>query len=758
MFICWLLVSCNEKKMVTNQYNIIPLPNLLEPQKGQFTIDQKCKVFISATDPAIKPEIEKFVSQLKLTSGISLDIKETDKNSSPSGKMIFFSQNKDLGDEAYSLEITPEKITAEASTPAGFFYSIQTIKQLLPEAIYGISLTENTSWNLPCVNIKDNPRFPYRGLHMDVSRHFFPKSVVLKQLEIMSHYKLNRLHWHLTDGAGWRIEIDKYPELTEIAAWRPYKTWKEWWNSDRHYCTKDDPRAYGGYFTKEEIKEVLEYAKERHITVIPEIEMPGHSEEVLAVYPQLSCSGRPYVNSDFCIGNEETFHFIENVLTEVMDIFPSQYIHIGGDEAAKDGWRTCPKCQQRMKTEGLKNVDELQSYMIHRVEQFLHSHGRKLLGWDEILEGGLAPDATVMSWQGENGGISAAKSGHTAIMTPGAYCYFDFYQDDPETQPEAIGGYTPIEKVYSYNPVPDSLTETEKKLILGTQANVWAEYISTKEHLEYMAYPRLLALSEVAWTNPENKSWDQFKQRVNFEIPRLQYQDVHPFTLSKEVLFKQKANTSEKYIEVSLESERYPADIHYTLDGSDPTIQSPLYDTPIIITDSAIISARLFIDKQPQGRTSIKRFDYHHAIGKKISYKFPYSPKYTAGGDSALIDGLMGGKGYGDGRWQGFINNDLDVIIDLEKPTEIHYINANFMQAIGPWVWMPHDVEIFTSDDGQNFSLLKKIENPIPKTQEGVIFQDFGFKGATTARFIRYVAHVNDIKNSFIFTDEIIIQ
>ena len=415
--------------------------------------------------------------------------------------------------ESYILSVTPKHILIQASSGAGLFYGIQTLLQL--------SQPSGTGYSIVSVEVQDTPRFAYRGMMLDVSRHFFSKEFVKKQIDALAFYKLNRLHLHLTDAAGWRLEIKKYPLLTEFAAWRTDANWKKWWNGGRKYLRFDEPGASGGYYTQDDMKEIIAYAQQHYITIIPEIEMPAHSEEVLAAYPQLSCSGEPYKNADFCVGNEETFTFLENVLTEVMELFPSEYIHVGGDEAGKAAWKTCPKCQKRMQDEHLSNVDELQSYLIHRIELFLNAHGRKLLGWDEILQGGLAPNATVMSWRGEEGGIAAVRSGHQAIMTPGQYCYLDSYQDAPYSQPEAIGGYLPLEKVYSYNPVSDSLTVEQAKLVYGVQANLWAEYIPTPEHMEYMIHPRILALAEVAWLPPARYSL--------FEFPNTGYKAVFAF-------------------------------------------------------------------------------------------------------------------------------------------------------------------------------------------------------------------------------------
>lgn len=586
--------------------------------------------------------------------------------------------------EGYTLQITSNGIQIEATTHAGLFYGVQSILQL----------AEQGKGAIQAATITDEPRFEYRGIMLDVSRHFRSKEFVKKQIDLLASYKINRLHLHLTDATGWRIEIDKYPRLTEFAAWRKGETWKEWGKGGNQYCEATDPEAKGGYYTKEDIKEILEYARQHCVTVIPEIEMPSHSEEVLTAYPELSCTHKPYKQSDFCVGNEKTFEFLENVLTEVMEMFPSQYIHIGGDEAGKGAWKTCPLCQARMKKEGLKNVDELQSYLIHRIERFLNANGRDLLGWDEILEGGLAPNATVMSWRGEAGGIKAVRASHHAIMTPGEYCYLDGYQDAPYSQPEAIGGYLPLSKVYGYNPVPDSLTTEEAKLIQGVQGNVWAEYIPTDEHMEYMLYPRAIALAEVAWTKPENKSWDSFHERILKIIPQLQAKGYNPFDVSKEI-------------------------------GNRKEAAQPIE---------------------------------HLAVGKKVTFNIPYWPNYPANGEKTLTDGLRGGWNYNDKRWLGFADNHrMDVVIDLEKETDIHSVAADFMQICGPDVYMPAKVIISASTDGKNYTTLAEINHEVVK-DDAVSFKNFGWQGEAKARYIRYQAIANADHGGIQFVDEIVVK
>ena len=589
--------------------------------------------------------------------------------------------------ESYTLSVTPQQIQIRATSGAGLFYGMQTLLQLAQPSGAG-------SYSIASVEIEDTPRFAYRGLMLDVSRHFSTKEFIKKQIDALAYYKINRLHLHLTDAAGWRLEIKKYPLLTDFAAWRTDPTWKQWWNGGRKYVRFDEPGAYGGYYTQDDIREILEYARQHYITVIPEIEMPSHSEEVLAAYPELSCSGEPYKNSDFCVGNEETFTFLENVLTEVMELFPSEYIHIGGDEAGKSAWKTCPKCQKRMKDEHLANVDELQSYLIHRIEKFLNNHGRHLLGWDEILQGGIAPNATVMSWRGEEGGIAAVTSGHRAIMTPGAYCYLDSYQDAPYSQPEAIGGYLPLKKVYSYNPVPASLTAEQAKLVYGVQGNLWVEYIPTPEHVEYMIYPRILALAEVAWTAPERKSWPDFHTRALSAVADLQSKGYHPFDLKKEI-------------------------------GSRPESKQPVS---------------------------------HLALGKKVIYNSPYSPHYPAQGNTALTDGIRGDWTYGDGSWQGFISdNRLDVTIDMEKETSIHSVTAAFMQVVGAEVFLPETVIISISDDGTHFTELQKQHFEVSK-ETPIRFTDISWQGEAKGRYVRYQAQAGSEFGGWIFTDEIIVK
>lgn len=668
--------SCSERKEI----DVIPMPRSVEYHSGNFTISPETKFYTNLSAESRQA----LTDYLEGTSLSSVPFAESATGNNGI-ELNLCDSSIVTGNEAYRIEIVKKGVRLSANTETGIFYGLQTLLQLL---------NNGDNKTLPALMINDSPRFPYRGLHLDVSRHFFDKEFVKKQLNAMAYFKMNRLHWHLTDGAGWRIEIKKYPRLTSFAAWRPFDKLNDWWVEGRTFCEQDDPRAVGGYYTQDDIREVVAYAAERHITIIPEIEMPGHSEEVLATYPELSCSGKPYVNADFCIGTEKTFEFLENVLFEVIDLFPSEYIHIGGDEASKSSWNTCPRCQKRMADEHLNSVEELQSYMIHRIEKFLNDHGRKIIGWDEIIEGGLSPTATVMSWRGEEGGIKAVKAGNQAIMTPGKYCYLDAFQDAPNTQPVAIGGYLTLEKVYSFEPVPDSLSTKEAKLILGVQGNVWTEHIPTPEHYEYMIYPRILALAEIGWSPSEVKKWDNFHTRALQAVNILREQGYNPFPLEKEI-----GDKPESYQKVN-----------------------------------------------------------HLAIGKKVTYANPYSSHYAAQGEKTLVDGVRGGWMYNDDRWQGFIDCDFDVTIDLGKETDIKQVCAEFIQLKGPYVWLPKQVIISSSVDGEHYDTLATVDNDISPDIETLQFKEFGWEGNAKARYIRYKALSNGIDEGWLFTDEIRIK
>lgn len=590
---------------------------------------------------------------------------------------------KGFAPEAYFMKITPKGITIKASDSAGEFYALQTLEQMTGRG---------KEKSIRCCEISDSPRFPYRGLHFDVSRHFRSIDFLKKQIDAMALFKMNRMHIHLTDAAGWRMQVDAYPRLTSFGAWRPEAEWKSWWNGNRKYADEGTEGAYGGYYTKEELRDLIEYAHERHIEIIPEIEMPGHSEEVLAAYPELSCAGEPYRQGEMCIGNEDTFTFVETVLTEVMEVFPSEFIHIGGDEANKEHWKTCPKCLKRMQDESLADVDELQSYMIKRISRFVEAHGKRIIGWDEILDGGLAPGATVMSWRGTQGGIDAMNMEHDVIMTPGRYCYLDHTQDAPFKEPESIGGYLPLDSVYVYEPVEPSMPVEKLHHLLGVQGNLWAEYIPTDEHAEYMYWPRAMAIAETGWSSPEDKDLTDFRQRVCNALDMLKGMGYNVFDLENEYGERKLAQT-----------------------GLD-----------------------------------------HKAKGCKVLYNKPIQEWYPAAGEVTFTDGIIGGWTYSDQRWQGFLS-DIDVTIDLGSVMPVHYIGGTFMQIKGPGVFMPQKVDIYVSEDGDEFTHVAEVWNDVSVNNEDLLFRSFDTICEVNARYVRYHAK-RSIMRGFLFLDEIIIN
>jgi len=506
-----LLLLISVISVAQENLNIIPKPKKITNYIVKFSLNSKTVI---QTNNVESFEAQFLKENIKRQTG--LDLKITSEYHSKN-KILILVTNDDLmfvNKDEYHLVINKDIIEVFASNSKSLFYGVQSLLQTIPNEM-------KDNYEIQGVSIIDYPKFQWRGMHLDVSRHFFPKDFIKKYIDYLAMYKMNTFHWHLTDDQGWRIEIKKYPKLTEVGAWR---------NGSMigHYTDQTfDNIRYGGFYTQEEIKEIVAYAKERHITIIPEIEMPGHALAALASYPEFSCTGGPFevgktwgVLEDVFCPKDETFTFLENVLTEVMALFPSEYIHIGGDESPKVRWKSCPHCQKRIKDENLKDEHELQSYFIQRIEKFVNSKGRKIIGWDEILEGGLAPNAAVMSWRGTEGGIAAAKQKHFVVMSPGSHCYFDHYQGEPKNEPIAFGGYTNVEKVYSFNPIPKELSAEESKYILGAQANLWTEYINTPEHVEYMLFPRIAALSEVVWGTSNPKDYKEFEKRLisHFEI------------------------------------------------------------------------------------------------------------------------------------------------------------------------------------------------------------------------------------------------
>lgn len=696
------------KLQAANEYNIIPFPTELIPQNGNFQFNKKTTIFCSFNDSAVLKIATQFSKQFKLVSGIQLSVKEIG-TSETSNSLIFTSiLNTGESKEAYQLKISSNNIHIIANDPKGFFYALQTLYQLLPTEIYGQKKASNIKWNVPCVTINDTPRFAYRGQHLDVCRHFFPIPFIKKYIDAMVIHKLNTFHWHLTDDQGWRIEIKKYPLLTDIGSKRSETLIGHFYQS---FPQQFDGKPYGGYYTQEECREIVAYAKERFITVIPEIELPGHAQAAIASYPFLSCNQDSTIKvatrwgiipEVFC-PRDTTFSFLENVLSEVIDIFPGKYIHIGGDECPKDRWKTCKDCQALIKKQNLKDEHELQSYFVQRIEKFINSKDRQIIGWDEILEGGLAPNATVMSWRGIAGGIAAAKAGHDVIMTPNKYCYFDHYQADPATEPMTIGGYTPLQKVYDFEPVPAELNDAEAKHILGAQANVWTEYISTTDRIEYMAYPRVAAISEVLWGSKENRNWDSFRKRLPIQFERYKQLNIKPSNVFNDVMFS--CITKDNILQITLNCDNANAIIYYTTNGKIPTTKDSLYNSVILLNNQTIITACAFVNGKKVGKPIKKEYIASKLTGLEY-IQSPVNTWYRGDNIFSLTDGVIGNK-IAYKQWVGIGKaTDGEILVDLKNVQVVKKFTVGLLNAPAMCGMLTPEIKLYGSKDSINYQLL----------------------------------------------------
>lgn len=764
-----LLGACSEP---ARNYDLIPYPDSLTPQRGEFTAAGAPFTCDPQMDEGSKIVAAQFAAKLSDLSGVESTMTQAARASSG----FLFLQDPELPAEGYRLDIARGKTTVRASALPGFLYAVQTLKQLLPTAIYGTQPAPEAAWVLPCVKIEDSPRFRYRGLMLDVARHFFDTAQVKKIIDVMVVHKLNTLHWHLTDDQGWRVEIKRYPELTRYGSIRKQTVIRKEWG---HY----DGTPYGGSYTQDEIRDVVAYATANGITVIPEIDLPGHMLAALACYPRLGCTGGPYkvcerwgVEDDvLCPGREETFTFIENVLTEIMELFPSEYIHIGGDECPKVRWEKCPRCQARIKELGIRSDDRysaehyLQSYVTARVETFLNAHGRRIIGWDEILEGELAEnsDATVMSWRGSEGGIEAARKGHDAIMVPTSHFYFDYYQSrDVDNEPFGIGGYVPIEKVYSYEPYSETMPEEAKAHIIGVQANLWTEYIADNDHMEYMLLPRLAALSEVQWCRPERKQWTRVLESLPHITDIYRQMGLNFATTVFGVHSAVTVNPEKQCTEVTLTTQG-DAPIHYTLDGTEPTAQSTRYTAPIEIREGCTLRARV-LREQMQTHPYTQIFTQSKALGHGAVLNSAPSPKYLFDGAPLLTDGIESGFSYANGAWIGWLDEPLDVTIDMGG--EQTYTSARLGTLVQKveWIFPPTTLTASISDDNRTFTEVGQTRIPMEtaKDADGLKSYTVTFP-ETSARYLRIRATTVDPipawhgargQKAFLFADEIVVE
>jgi hexosaminidase len=756
-------VAYGQQQATQQSISIIPQPVKLTPQNGSFAIGKDTRIFVDPKNEELRKIGEYLARNIAEKTGMQPAVvqKAPDKNSRQHIFLTLSSPIDTLGTEGYTLQVQPTQVVLAAKAPNGIFLGTQTIRQLLPA-------TKTTGTvAIPALEVVDKPRYQWRGMHLDVARHFMPIEFVKEYIDYLAMHKLNTFHWHLTEDQGWRIEIKKYPKLTEVGAWRDgtlighYSDQPHQFSNERH----------GGFYTQEQIKDVVKYAQERYITVVPEIEMPGHAVAALTTYPHLSCTGGPFevekkwgvFDDIFCAGNEQTFTFLEDVMTEVLALFPSKIVHIGGDEAPKTRWKECPKCQKRIKDEGLKDEHELQSYFIQRMEKFLNAKGRTIIGWDEILEGGLAPNAYVMSWRGTEGGIAAAKQHHYVVMTPGSHVYFDHYQGEPSLEPTAIGGLTTLEKVYSFEPTPDVLSPQEKKYILGAQANVWTEYIPTSEHVEYMVFPRISALSEVLWTPASKKNWTDFQNRMQQQYKRYDAMGINYARSTFNVKQQITVDPAQGIATVSLATDAVGPQIFYTLDGSEPTPAAQAYTGPFQLKTSAEIKAASFEGGKQLGKVSSRKLDTHKAFAHTVELKNPPHRSYTAAGPLTLVDGQLATNSFTNGQWLGFLGTDMEAVIDLKDKQRINSITSSFLQTKNDGIHLPAQVEFAISKNGKKFKTVKVVTEMTDKP--GV------FKEVLTAevpnkkaRYIKVTAKnprpgtKPEDRRAWLFADEIIVK
>lgn len=702
--LCGLSAGCKQK-ISDADYQVIPLPKHIDLNKeAPFELNKNTIIYYDKND-SLEREAEFLAEYLSDLMDIKFQIKPIEATTR-TGIFLVVGDHSDQGadghPEGYRIEVTPERIVVMGADAAGVFYGIQTLRKSVP------AREKPDVVNFPAGTITDFPQFAYRGMHLDVARHFIPMDSVKRYLDMMAMHNINKFHIHLTDDQGWRMEIKKYPRLTKVGAWRSGTVLGR--NTNQY-----DSIRHGGFYTQDELRDLVAYAAERHITVIPEIDLPGHTQAALAAYPQYGCTGGPYevwrrwgVSDEvICAGNEEAMRFLEDVLNEVMDVFPSDIIHVGGDECPKTRWKDCPKCQAKIQQLGLHDdsrfsaEDHLQSYVMNRMEKVVRARGRRIIGWDEILEGSISPSAMIMGWRGTSGGIEAAKKGHDVVMTPGDYLYFSQGQSlTPEEEPVDADGYLPVERVYSFNPLPDALSEKQKKHILGLQANIWGEYVHSFKDVEYDALPRMAALAELQWCCSEQRDYQDFIKRC-FRMAKLY--DVYHYNYAKHI-FDLQAEVTPDYENgcINIVLSKYgEGEIRYTLDGSNPK-RGEIYKEPLEIRDNTDFRAILV---RPDGQTSEYKtqFRFSKSSMKPVILAEPPHENYAYDGAPTLIDGLYGSQNYRTGRWIGFWGTPLDATVDLQQPTEIQNVVFNSIININDWIYNPKDCEVFVSDDGKRF-------------------------------------------------------
>ena len=758
--LCAVLAACADKSPVAD-YRVVPLPqeiNVVDDEAFVLTAGTK---IVYQGDGAMQSNARLLSEYIAEKTGLQLEI----TNEAVEGAITLSVGNVCDNTEGYSLTVGPDGVNITGASSAGVFYGMQTLRKALP-------IVDGRQVCLPAVSITDYPRFGYRGAHLDVSRHFFAVDSIKSFIDMLALHNMNRFHWHLTDDQGWRFEMKKYPKLNTVAAQRDETVIGR--NSGEY-----DGIPYGPYlYTQDECREIVRYAAERHITVIPEIDLPGHMQAALAAYPEFGCTGGPYgvwtmwgvSDNVLCAGNDATLQFIEDVLAEIIDVFPSEYIHVGGDECPKTVWEKCPKCQARIKALGIKADEKnskemyLQSFVISHAEKFLNSKGRQIIGWDEILEGTLAPNATVHSWRGIAGGLEAARQGHDCIMSPNTFMYFDYYQTKhTDSEPLAIGGYVPIEKVYGYEPMHESLTPEQQRHIIGVQANLWTEYVTSYRHVEYMELPRMAALAEVQWCRPENKDYADFMQRL---LRLVDMYDLKEYNYARHIFDVSNAFTIDTVKNVMLVSLSTVdnAPIYYTIDGTEPTESSACYKKTVEITQNCVFKAKAF-GKRGATRTFVENVSYNKATAKPITFLQPAFKGYDYEGASTLVDGLKGNHNYRTGRWIGFANNDFEVLVDLQDVMEVSRVGLSTCVEKGDWVFDARGFMVSVSTDGDTYTEVFNEQYPAMAADDANKIYDHALEfSPVQARYVKVKALVEHSMpewhgakghRAFLFVDEV---
>lgn len=758
--------ACSEKRTLNSDYEIIPKP-LDVNCKGDasFLLKDGVAVIYPENNRKMQDNAEFLVDYVERQTGVKL----TSHAGMPvDGAICLTLDLSDDNAEAYKLIVNDKRVCISGASEAGVFYGIQTLRKSLPVA-------QDINVNLSAVEIYDKPRFAYRGAMLDVARHFYTVDEVKTFIDMLALHNINRFHWHLTDDQGWRIEIKKYPKLMSVASERKETVVGRW------YSGIYDGKPYGGYYTQDELRDVIDYAAKRHITIIPEVDLPGHMQAALTAYPELGCTGGPYevrtiwgVSQDvLCVGNDFTLQFVKDVLSEVADIFPSEYIHIGGDECPKVRWEKCPKCQERIKSLGLKSdakhtkEQRLQSYMIQEAAKYLKEKGKRIIGWTEILEGGLVPDATLMSWIGESGGIEAAHQHHDVIMTPNTYLYFDYYQSKKvEDEPLAIGGYLPIEKTYNYEPMPKELTEEEQQYIKGVQANLWTEYIPIFSQVQYMVLPRLGAAAEVQWTDPSKKDYKDFLRRVPHLVAVYDCYGWNYATHVYDVNVDMKADTVNHVLNVQL-STMADDPIYYTLDGQDPTEKSLKYTKPFTI-DQSVVLKTMAVHPDRTSKISVDTIRFNKATLKAVVLLQPNESRFSPDGPVVLVDGRNGNHSFDTGAWLTVAGNDLEAVINMQAETILSSASVHVYVRKDAWLFDARGFSVSVSSDNKNYKEVasQEYKQMQESDSDGIIEHELSFDPCkATYVKIKVISeksmpdwHWDAGKAPFLLVDEIILN